>query len=901
MGPSVHGLLLLALAAAGSDPGRACLEAHRFTLDEAAPPALAAELCAGLFALPPSLRMPPAPLHLQWHEQARPFGLGDGTDLAPEWSDEGATFHLYALGPSLEHHASLRVAGLRADEFERLWRRRAIVHALIVSHDRALGLSAREDFRRAFGWKPALDRLLPPSEHHPSRYVGAFSRVRGREAPGLDLATFAEEALWPPEALRPDSIAVDDRVGCQELTKSRWLQSFLRTQLPADAPTPLPRGTCPALEAFVDAERLDGLEVVLAAPSRASPESIFGHVMLRPRRPVAEPWQSDATAWVVQLAALVAPRTGGFAYLVDGATGGFDNTVMLVPWDEVLRQNQEIEGRSLRRFPLALTHEEQVFVLERVFELERRGYTAYRFFTDNCARSLVELFASALPGVEIEVPGTLWTMPTEVLDALADARVLRGTSRAPLLSASPIVVPSNEDRAAAALAAREVRLGALRRGSPPSVWAALEEASEQALDGDPQVRTAAYASFAAVGRPLAAANADVRAPLLALLEAHLFLERTALDRAEAEAFARELQRIEPPPGLTLPTSAELVARRQRLFEHEDAAERLHAARQELSLLEDLWRTAARRAPSSADEAAIDRVARTRVAFAAIVEEHAHLAEQLPPSPPTPSTELRLEVDEPIAPLPSSGAARFGLVLGALVDEGGVTPAIGLRTAAVLEPLGELRERGFGVGKEVRLLDGELRAGLPDGRPSLLDWEVTLVGVRSSIRELPVHREGVLDHVGLGAFVTNDSRAARLISQRTAVRLEGIAALHQAPLSLGYTLLAFGPAFEGRIGRGLERFAGVAAAHLELAHRTSLGGSSARAFTGRLVWQSGLAGGRAFLGDVHEARAELALDWELGAARDPALLLGPRLWAEWERGATVGERREAFAGLGGLLP
>lgn len=131
---------------------------------------LVTEVEAGLEALPPAMRRPPGgPLELVLHPEAAPLGLGDGSPARPDWTEGRARFHLYQYAPSEERRATLRLSRLTEAEVERLWRRRAVVHAVMQRWDDAKGWSGTPAWRRLSGWMKPFERPLvvegggPPS------------------------------------------------------------------------------------------------------------------------------------------------------------------------------------------------------------------------------------------------------------------------------------------------------------------------------------------------------------------------------------------------------------------------------------------------------------------------------------------------------------------------------------------------------------------------------------------------------------------------------------------------------------------------------------------------------------------------------------------------------------------
>ncbi|HLK90859.1 MAG TPA: hypothetical protein VKZ18_13260 [Polyangia bacterium] len=142
---------------------------------------------------------------------------------------------------------------------------RQVAVAWLYAFDRAAGWSAELAWRRLNGWhrSPAAAWALRPENDDPA----GFADPRGQRSPGWDLATFAAALLLDPSG-------GDGGIGCRLISQARFLGDRL-----GEAASPARR--CAAFEAWADLDRLDAVEVVLAAPSTAMLGSLFGHLFLR--------------------------------------------------------------------------------------------------------------------------------------------------------------------------------------------------------------------------------------------------------------------------------------------------------------------------------------------------------------------------------------------------------------------------------------------------------------------------------------------------------------------------------------------------------------------------------------------------------------------------------------------
>ncbi len=881
-------LVLAALLGAGAADELAARGIH---LPADAPDALARELLEGLSALPPAVRAPPAPVRIELHDEPAPFGMGDG-EARPIWTDGGATFHLYALGKSHEDRATFRLERLTAEQQTSLWRRRAAVHLVLARWDAERSFSARPLWRRVAGWLGPLDRPTLLSEKNVHSWHWAQSRLLGRVSSSLDLVTFAEEALWPAEALVPGAVPPDDQVRCQELGKSRALHAFLG-ELDRTWRAP-PRGPCPAFDAWARAGELSHVEVLFAAASSVRPESIFGHVLLRPVWREGELVASPTLQPVWELGALTSPVEDSLRYLVRGTTGGFSNVLGQAAFGEALLQNLQADQRTLRRYRLRLSALEQERLLERIWELERKAYLEYWFFTENCARALLWIVEGALDEHrEVGSPGTFWVMPTATLDALAEA----GGPGEPLLERLPEDLLASSEVAARALRRREALFAAL----PEGARIALAPVHEASLSHDPPARELAYRGLpAAVDAALAAAPpAAIHEWLACTVEA----ERSHADRAAAALSKLDLARLVIPPEERIPTADELRVERQRAYQREDAALRMSLLLAHLDQARRILDHAPRRAPTEqeAHDEAQSRAA--LAAFATLVEAQGAIVDRHFPEVDARALaegDRAARIDEASAlaatALPSSGTGRLWLGGGARGTRTRTAPYLSLRTASLAEATGERRARGFDPSADVRILDGELRLEpRADELPRSAGTELVVVGFRTLAREPEHLADGLLDRLGWGGAVEADHRPGRFRPYRALAHLELYGLAEERHDLAGHTALGLGPAVQGRFSWWGMAIAGGPA--LSLLHRTPLGGSTANAVTLDARWLP--AWSRDLRGVTRlesEVAASASLELLAGSAFGRPLVVAPAL--RFER-TDAADLRPAWEALGAI--
>ncbi len=720
-------------------------------------------LAHGLEALPVALRTPPGgPLTLRRVARAADHGMAG-------WADARRT--VFELGelhePSDDRRAHARLSALTSEERTRLWRQRAVVHAVMQRWDDALGISRRRAWRRINGWEAGSSRAV---------WSFAYSRRLGEGSASADLVTFAEELWIPAESIRADALPPDDQVRCQELSKSRVLFAALR-DAGLVSPHERTRGACPMLDAFVDAGSLEGAELLYVAASGRAPESLFGHLLLRlTRRREGQDGQVRAEGFdtAAQLVALTGSEPQGLSYAARGVFGGFQMSVMTGPLGELWHQVLEHEARTIRRFRLKLTPDQLERLAERVWELERRGYRDYRFFRDNCA-ALAAFLVEGVLDEEAQLtlpPSPSPVLPSAVLDAFASAGLLEPVA---------LAWDSVRDRAERSAHAR----GALaRRLSGQRLLAAHALLQSPRLEA----RRAGWHLLSELTR----AHANDDEDFFAYWVHTVRIERLAVERARTERLeilAGAALPTRPPPG-----ADETVAERQRLFERERPDERAMAALDRIALNEYLLEHAPRRALTDDERTRLERADALDSAFAELTALHGDLVAEHFTGVDAHrflhcEEQARRESQATWAQsaLRSSGYARraFG---GAVHTNAGTHAgtddgtrsrgAVALSFAALDESLGDQRLHGFQPHSEMKVLAGTVLFGFPEQGlplPKVLRSDLTLWSYRTLQREVPVFRESLRDHLGWGFRVGWDVDASRARPGRLLTNVEALGA------------------------------------------------------------------------------------------------------------------------------
>lgn len=862
-----------------AEGARALLAAHGLTVRAADGGAIAAgtleTLAEGLLRLPPRMRTPPGgPLELRLHDERQPYGMG--ASAAARWSNGRERFHLYRLADRDAAHPERNADRMSDAARERLWQQRALVHAVVQRWDDAQRWNHRHAWRRIAGWRFPFEGLNL-TETPRNVFAGAYSRPLGSQSASLDLVTFAEEHFVPVEALSPGAVSADARVACQEFTKTRALNELM--QAAGLLETRPASGNCPAFERWARPESLEGIEVLLVAASGRNTESIFGHLLMRPvYRDDGGP-VGPGMATVIQLAALAENESAGLRRIWRGLTGGYLMTVFTLPYSDLVEEALHDEQRTIRRYRVQLDHEAQRRVLERAWELERRGYFPYTFLTDNCAALLAFLLEPALPeDARIRFPGAWLVSPSSTLDALAKVKIGEGATAVPLIAYVPGDLEATRERAERSERERHDLEAALRAHLSPEAAARWKDALSSVRSLHPAIRGPAFHTVAALSRE-APPEAD---PLLHAWWAHAArVERDRVERARHALLALARKTLLDPGSAGIAIEQELAMRQEAFANEERLAtramlvDRTEAERQRLARLPhrpDTEAEATERAQAQATLALFTEVTRLQGALGEERFERFDGSALLTADAARAATE-----DEAwkVRAQRGSGAWRFALggTVRAPLHGGPATPLVHLRTSVLAETLGDQRLHGFQPEAELRVLDGWSHFTLgSNGWPRVVQSHLTLFGYRTLVREAPHLRKGLLDEIGHGFAIEFDRRPERAHAQRAQGLLEVWLPVEVGPRLVDFSAFSLGAALGAQWGDG--PLFPAAGPRLAWRGRTGLDpkGPSALRFEAHAQSSWLLGGGP----PVHEFSAEAGVELFLGTRERPIGLLNPKL-------------------------
>jgi hypothetical protein len=389
--------------------------------------------------------------------------------------------------------------------------------AWLFAFDRVAGWSADPAWRRLNGWRPSLAAAwaLRADNDDPA----GFAAPRGQRSPGWDLTTFMAAWLLDP-------VGTDGGIACRLISQARFVQGRLGNEAPS------PR-RCEAFEGWADLDRLDAVEVVLAAPSTAMIGSLFGHLLVRLA------YRDDDGRTPLHLSRTVAfladndvPFDADPTYALKGITGRYHASLHQRAFLDSYREYVVVEGRDLRRWRLNLTEAERRAMLERIWTVAHSARYAYYFFRRNCATLMVDLVDSVLPPArDPGITGWLASPPASTLEPWQRER---GADGRPLLEFVGDPIVSFDHQARLTSRHRLLLEAGLGAGLAEDEAAVLAGALRDAHDPNPEVRASAYERLGALlGDPRAGTADDVHAWLRDAGAVESYLSTLLNEQAEA--------------------------------------------------------------------------------------------------------------------------------------------------------------------------------------------------------------------------------------------------------------------------------------------------------------------------------------------------------------------------------
>lgn len=688
------------------------------------------------------------PIRLRRVHQPCLFGMGRYTQGCPTYDDDG-NFLIYDLPPIQGEGPVQRLTPLNAAERAQIQYRRAAVHAIVLAFDQDAKWSQERRWKEINGWRTSKQPF--------NRDLWAYSRYLGYRSPRLDLVTFAEEWFVRPEDVidpsRRDAVDRDLAVDCQEFTKTRFLAEKVALRDPSwhpDHPTSGdPRRRCPAFEKWARLDQIEGIDLLNAAATAASPESLYGHLLLHVR--YAD--RADGFEPVFQFGAVTDTNVRPMTYFSRGLLGGFLSVMEVNSFRSVDRIFLQYEQRSLRHYELRLSPRQTQRLMERIWEYERRYRYPYHFFANNCASFLIDLIG---PALELDVPprGRVIVSPTDVLDFLAE---IENPGRGPLLVKRPRTEYSSREVAQQSIRVRTDQLERLLAAANLTTNTArtLRRLDAQVDHRDPDLRRAAYEKIEVNLVPvLRGTDEDV-----VRLAIEYLYHCSRIERYFAEvAFFRTREVKAGAVAETVNyTAEELLSRRRELYRTEDPEKRFELL---LAWTEDAEKRNFEgpfREFTPREQRALVEAEKMEAAYIAALDAQAAIIEtHLPDFDGVAFLDAReqrfrqAESARDARATGPSGAGRISIGGTATsTDLQSISGGVQGSYAFIYERLGEQRRRGFRPDIESRALGVELHVPVLEEFWRNLDADFTLLRFLSLEQKLGPVRQGFFDLFGYG--------------------------------------------------------------------------------------------------------------------------------------------------------
>lgn len=205
--------------------------------------------------------------------------------------------------------------------------------------------------------------------------------------------------------------AADQSVACQFPARRAWLAE----QLNINADQVFPHANCPTYERFINEVKPHQITLIFASDFLGNPSSAFGHTLLRIDQQ-GKP-NSALTAYAINYEAkAVSANSASFVW--KGLTGGYPAAFSLMPYFEKVKEYGAMESRDLWEYPLNLTPDEAVFLVNHTWEM-RNVHFPYYFLSQNCSYELLGLLDITRPSLNLQEQFAHHVIPAQTVKVIA--------------------------------------------------------------------------------------------------------------------------------------------------------------------------------------------------------------------------------------------------------------------------------------------------------------------------------------------------------------------------------------------------------------------------------------------------------------------------------------------------
>jgi hypothetical protein len=231
-----------------------------------------------------------------------------------------------------------------------------------------------------------------------------FNASNGNQNPEQELeATLA--GLFHPVA------EADQSVACRFPARRTWLAQ----QLNIHADQIFPKANCPTYDRWINEVKPYQATLIFASDYLGNPSSMFGHTLLRIDQEKKS--HTALVSYAINYSAQTATENSA-SFVWRGLTGGYPAAFSMMPYFEKVKEYGALESRDLWEYPLNLSPEETLFLVNHTWEMRDVKFPYY-FLSKNCSYELLGLLDVARPSLKLQQQFQREVIPAQTVKALA--------------------------------------------------------------------------------------------------------------------------------------------------------------------------------------------------------------------------------------------------------------------------------------------------------------------------------------------------------------------------------------------------------------------------------------------------------------------------------------------------
>lgn len=231
-----------------------------------------------------------------------------------------------------------------------------------------------------------------------------FNANQGNQNPKDELiATLT--GLFQPVA------SADQSVACRFPARRIWLAK----QLQINADQVFPKANCPTYERWINEVKPYQATLIFASDFLGNPSSMFGHTLLRIDQ--QQQTQTALVSYAINYSAQTVTENSA-SFVWKGLSGGYPAAFSMMPYFEKVKEYGALESRDLWEYPLTLTPEETLFLVNHTWEMREVKFPYY-FLSKNCSYELLGLLDIARPTLHLQRQFPQEVIPAQTVKAIA--------------------------------------------------------------------------------------------------------------------------------------------------------------------------------------------------------------------------------------------------------------------------------------------------------------------------------------------------------------------------------------------------------------------------------------------------------------------------------------------------